>query len=244
MKNLNTYLIMICLLTACYRESDYDLTNLKLDEVILNINIENNTILANGISSTKISVELPLKSAPDLSSVKLITSNGKFKENNLMEITKDAKQMIINGKTKKVAEFILISSTKAENAGLEVNVQDVKKIDTVYFKFNYPDKIKTTPSALFIIPSKAEEINITSKISCTKGSPSFGQEVNMSVKDSAFNKIGTFRIYNNISNESNETLYTYSLFPNTTYIGKLFIISFSKKGTTSISDTVIIYSKN
>ena len=58
---------MACLLTACYRESDYDLANLDLDDVILNIEIEDDTILANGVSSTKISVELPLKSAPDLS---------------------------------------------------------------------------------------------------------------------------------------------------------------------------------
>ena len=177
--------------------------------------------------------------------MRLVTSNGKFKENNLMEITKDAKQMTLNGETKRVAEFTLTSSIKAENAGLDVYVQDLKKTDTVYFKFNYPDRIITTPSALFIIPSVAQEINITCKISCIKGSPSLGQEVTMKVvKDTTDNEIGTFRVYNNISNESNETLYTYSLFPNTTYIGKLSIISFSKTGATSISDTVIIYSKN
>lgn len=243
MNNLNTYLLMACLLTACYRESDYDLAKLKPDDVILNIDIEMETILADGISSTKISVELPLKSAPDLSAVKLVTSNGKFKENNLMEITKDAKQIILNGETKKVAEFTLISSIKAENAVLEVYVQDVKKTDTVYFKFNYPDKIINIPSALFIIPSELQEINITCKISCIKGSPSLGQEVTMKVKDSTDNDIGTFRVYNNISNESNETLFTYSLLPDTTYIGKLYIKSFLT-GVISITDQDTIYSKN
>lgn len=244
MKKIFIYVFLSFILSSCYKESDYNLTNMNPDDVISNIAIENDTILANGKSSTKISVEIPVNSDDDLSSVKISTSAGEFQENNLKEITKDAKLVITETGTKKIAEFTIISSLNAGKISLEITVQNVSKTIYIYFGFNYPEKIRTTPSALQISPSSGDEIEITTKISSNNGLPSIGQKVDLYAKDSVYNCIGSFRVYNNYSNASSETSYSYSLLPDTTYFGRLYLISSSIVDLKQLTDTVIIYSKN
>lgn len=244
MKYVFITLVFASLLAGCYKEDDYSLLNLDPDEVILSIEIADTVLLANGSSSTTITVELPLDAEDDLSTVKFECSKGTFAESESDEMSVVAKLTEVNDTLRRIAEVTFLSSKNDGIATIDISVQNVKKQGIVHLEFNPPNDLNIIPSSLLIHPSQGEEIEIVAQLSSASGGTSTGQVVDVSVLNSSFTSVGTFRIYNSLSNGEGQTNYFYSLAPDSLYIGDLYIVGETSVDGTSIYDTTMIYSVN
>lgn len=228
------FLIFLLLVSACYREEDYNLSQLEDD--IISLTFTSDTLLADGASNTDVIVEIPLESQSELSKIKITTSNGVF-ENGQKEIEVNASFAVSNGVDKKIAKVRLISTQKVENAVVEAKIGDISKSKILPFKKAYPEEIETELPALTITYGY-QTTSLKIKLSRSFGKPSINTKANVRAVDSLGAALGQFLNYNDNADENGMVINLFSLGIDSCYCTKVYFISETLRDeTTTIKDT-------
>jgi hypothetical protein len=234
MKKTLLFFSTIVMLSSCYREDDYLLSN--LDDSFVKLSIESETLDADGMSSTGIFIEIPYGSKKEINKVLLRTSKGKF-ENDKQEIEATLLNMVINGQNKKMAKAKLTSSQRVEHTTIEAKIGDIVKYADVEFIRAYPEKIKTDLPSL-TIKYGYQTINLTTKLTRTIGKPSIMTNAKIYAIDPQGNVIGQFLNYDENVNENGILINQYSLGESLCKCQNIFIVSETKSSqSTVIRDT-------
>ena len=210
MRNIHGILsvLLIAFSFGCYKESEY---GNPLADNAFTLVADKATLPADSFSTAKITVDLPGNAVDSSSKVIFKTSTGIFVESGTKTLTVTATK---NAGSTRIAEALLRSGNKTETATISVELFNLKKTIEVKFTNSFPDKLKLTASSLSIKPlnSGAGEVNIDGFITKMQGFASTGNIVDVTGYDEFFTKkLGSFRIYNNQSNEGGKTNYVFVL---------------------------------
>ena len=217
-------------ITSCYKEEDYLLSNLNDNFLVLSTN--DTSILADGVSSTEIILEIPYNTKNEFSKVYFKTSNGKF-ENDKQEIEALVSKVVIDGKDKKIAKTKLISSQSPGKVFVEARISDLKKYTQIVFERAYPDFIKTELPSLTISYSN-QTIPLTTKLTRINGKPSLMSNAKINAVDSSGKTVGQFLNYNELVNENGILINQYSLGTINCNCQIIYIITESKNSINSV----------
>lgn len=246
--NLLSLSFLSVLIYSCYKESDY---NKPVDEGLYKIAMDKGTIPADGFSTVKIVVEIPGDADEAYSKIVFTTTAGIFVDGNTKTVTVTAKKL--TDRNIKLAEAVLRSSVKLETADITVELFNLRKNVTVKFINAYPENLELISSSLSIKPlnNSGGEVNLDGFITKVQGFPSVGNIVNLIAFDSVFNnQIGSFRVYNNQSNENGKTNFVFVLGDSiannapAAYIGKLYLVAKALKNEQNqfVADTIKLIS--
>lgn len=232
---------------GCYKEKKY---GQPLSPDLYNLSSEKDAVLADGVSTAKIIVEIPLESSDSNSKIELKTTNGFFVENGLKALTVTATK--VPGKMNRIAEATLRSSINVTTAKVSIKPFDVQKQVAINFINSFPEKVKLSASGFSIKPSNGTdgEVSLEALITKAEGQPSVGNIIDVTGYDSTTTKtIGSFRIYNNQNNEAGKTNYVFVLGDSIAnglskaYTGRLYLIARSLNSQNQfIRDTVKLIS--
>lgn len=241
-----TPFLFLILLSACYHEDDY---KKPYDESLLQIQAASSTVPADGVSTTLLTITIPTETEDTSSGLTLTTSTGTFVENGQKTVSLKAKQNAAG--TKRSATVLLKAGLAVETATVTVEALDFKKTIDINFINAFPESLTLTASTLSVQPinTGAGEVAVEGQVRRSKGIPSLQNEVDVRAMDSVFAKrIGSFRVYQNHTNESGKTNYVFILGDSVAnsgikYKGTLYLIgsTFNEKGTL-LSDTIKIIS--
>ena len=241
------FLLICSLLQGCYKESNYDPSKISQYDTTIHLFSDYAMIPADSVSVDRVIVELPWDADSNKSTVLVRTDLGTFVESGNQSVTITAKQ---NGDS---AKRIGIATLKSGSVVGRAHIQCVFSLLTMYlsdsFSIAYPDFLNLSASSLSVKPADSTkgEVTFTCKLYKQSGIPSQRNNVTMVVKDSSFNVIGSFRVYNNLSDNTGTTQYTYvlgdSLLDGVNYYGLLYAIaSCPKNGGGLASDTLKLIS--
>ncbi len=135
MKKLVPIFLISLTISSCYKEDDYLLS--KLDDNLVMLSAKNSSILADGASSTEVTVEIPYNAKKDFNKVVLKTSSGKF-ENDKQEIEVNVSKIVIDGKDKKIAKAKLTASQNVGVVTIKAKISDIEKSIDINFDKEYP----------------------------------------------------------------------------------------------------------
>ncbi len=221
MKYLIPLFLIALVVSSCYKEEDYLLSN--IDDDFVTLSTKNSSILADGASSTEVYVELPYNTKKEFDKVLLKTSKGKF-ENDKQEIEASVSKVVIGGKDKKIAKAKLIASQSTGAVTIEAKIGDITKSTVVQFDRAYPENIKTYLDTL-AIGYGYQTITLTTKVTRSTGKPSLLTTAKVIVVDPAGNTIGQFLNYSESVNESGVLTNKFSLGKISCNCQNIFIIT-------------------
>lgn len=231
MKILVSIFLVALTITSCYKEDDYLLS--KLDDSFIMLSAKNSSILADGASSTEVSVEIPYKTKKEFNKVVLKTSNGKF-ENDKQEIEVSVSKVVIDGKDKKIAKAKLTTSQNVGVVKIEAKIRNITKSIDINFERAYAEKIKTDLPGLSISYNN-QTITLTTKLTRNLGKPSQQTTAKVFAVDPIGNPIGKFLNYSESANENGVLTNQFSLGTTSCNCQNIFIIS----ETNNSSNTII-----
>ncbi len=234
-------MIFTVIITSCYNNDDYLLKNIKIDEVITAIEFSNGSIIANGVDTTEIVVQLPLKADENLSKVWVSASKGTF-SNDSNVIFGYPVHLSHKGKEVNAYKCALKSGIYEGHNLISISVGGITKDTTITFTKSYPESIQIIPSALSIDAGVSSELDIKVKLISSKGSISAQHPISINAYDKELNSIGSFRIKEEISN-SNIYNSIYSVIPDTIYKGEIsFVVKTRGVNNTDLTEQVKVYS--
>lgn len=230
MKKLVPIFLISLTISSCYKEDDYLLS--KLDDNFVVLSAKNSSILADGVSSTEVTVEIPYNTKKDFNKVVLKTSSGKF-ENDKQEIEVSVSKIVIDGKDKKIAKAKLTASQNVGVVTIEAKISDIAKSIDINFDKAFPEKIKTDLPSLTISYNN-QTITLTTKLTRNLGKPSLLTTAKVFAIDPVGNPIGQFLNYSESVNENGVLTNQFSLGTTSCNCQNIFIISETNNSDNSI----------
>jgi hypothetical protein len=200
------------LLAGCYKDSTYNTANLSGYDTTVHILLDYSSIPADSFSITRVLVELPYNADSTKASVSFKTDLGYFVETGLQTAQITATQNIDS--VKRIAIATLHSGTLTGIAHLQVTSYTQVKMLTDTFVNAYPDYIQFSASTLALQPSNgaAGTVSFTCQLFKLQGWPSQLNIVTVNVYDTSYaHTYGSFSVYDNRSNLSGNTMFTYVL---------------------------------
>ncbi len=209
-------------------------------DALMTITTSGTQIPADGESSLLITVEQPLDTKDDYTSIVFTTSKGSF-ENGSKTITKPSTIILENSVYKRKSLVKLISSKKVETADIEISVKNTLKKLSIPFLNAFPETLKLSASALILSGGFANLLTVTTTLLRPVGTPSAQNISDLFVFDANKNKIGYFQNYLSSSDETGTIQNKFTL-GDYTYKGALKIIAIGTNalGKTITSDTLFI----
>lgn len=245
-------LSMSLLLTGCYKDSDYDASNISKSDLTVQIYQDSTELPADSFSVSRLLVELPYNadSTAAKTQVSFRTDLGFFVETGTQQAQIQAKQNVDSAK--RIAIATLHSGTRTGTAHIQVTIFTQVRQLTMPFVNAWPDYMQFTASTLSLKPANdaTGEVSFVCRLFKYQGSPSQQNVVTLKIYDSTnTHNYGSFRIYNNISDGSGSTQFTYVLGDTTvnklSYTGVLHAIAKAAKdvrGDTLISTLNLVSS--
>ncbi len=230
MKKLFSIFLISSLVFSCYKEDDYLLS--KLDDNFVVLSAKNKSILADGVSSTEVAVEIPYNTKKEFNKVVLRTSSGKF-ENDKQEIEAIISKVVIDGKDKKIAKAKLTASQNVGVVTIEAKISDFVKSVDINFDRAYAEKIKTDLPALTISYNN-QTITLNTKLTRTTGKPSLLSSAKVFAVDPTGNSVGQFLNYSESANENGVLTNQFSLGTTSCNCQNILIIAETKNSDNSI----------
>lgn len=232
-------IIVLVILTSCYKE-----TPAPQSSVILAMSANHASIPADGVSKQLITLELPDKTTDATNSIVFNTTKGLFDIAAKNTITVSAQNVMINGKLNKIATVYLISSGDEGIAYVTATIKNYTQTDTINFIRAYSDQIHLYVDKLNYQNGNGTEVTIT--VQCRKnpgsGTPSIGQAITLSARDSTQKPIGIFRNLNLLTDASGNCINYFSMPSGSTYVGKIYLTAsvVNDPSGMSISDATTI----
>lgn len=227
----------LLLISSCYKEKNYNFKNADPDKVILRFEAGKDTLSANGEDLTEIKVQLPDDLKENYTVVSFKTSTGIFRETGTNEAEAAVKTIVDQNIKKRLAVVTLVSGVSSGSGSVEASIGGVSKKISLNFFFNPADSVTVSPGTLYMEGGYKSELTIKTILSALVGKPTAGQQVELKIVDPSNLERGTFRVKQGKSNENGESMFTYSLIPDTAYVGTLTIIATSNINGKIISDS-------
>ncbi|MBO0949372.1 hypothetical protein [Fibrella forsythiae] len=231
---------LISLVAVSVFSCNYDETPIRTADVIKDITFEKAQLDADGMSQTRLTVELPFKADADKRTVTISTSSGTFAATDgKSTINVVAVQDETQNPFRLLAQATLISPQTEGNAIITASIAGYAQTKSYTFITAQPEAIVITPSQLVIKQGPENEIQLVVTLTRTKGIPSLNQSVQLTVSDPAGNQKGRFRSSTSVSDPAGKCYFAYTLGTDK-YEGPLII-----KATTSNnkSSTYTIYAQ-
>jgi hypothetical protein len=228
-------------MNSCYKEGDYDFSNIKKDDVLKEIIFSKHSLVANSLDTLLIHVVVPDNADDSLAEISIKATLGKFLPDNTSFISGKPKLAYLNKELKRFYTAILKSETIVGNSYIEVSSAGIKRDSMIYLKRNYPDTISMVPAALALKADLLSEIEIDIILGSFNGKVSYGQPISLEATDSLGNQIGTFRSIESISSGDTCTAF-FSIVPDTSYVGTITLRCTTDHPEEMIENQVIIYS--
>lgn len=220
--------LLAVFLTGCYKEKDYYYSSSDILEQ-LTVEIEHDSIPADGTSSTKITYSFPVEVDPSLTSLLLVTSKGTFLESGDDSLTVNFVTLNANEENR-IVEVTLVSSTGVGNCVISAHVQNYVKKDTLYFSKAHVSEIELSSPTFFIKNDTITSISFESKLKSATGLASSGQTVFFeSPLSHGISGSGTA-----VSNALGKANFEF-IFTDTAYVGTLLFVT---KAINQIGDTI------
>jgi hypothetical protein len=215
------------LLAGCYKDSNFDASKLSGTDSTVQMFLDIDKIPADSFTVSRVLVELPYNADSTKTTVSFQTDLGFFVETGTQTATIQAKQNADS--LKRIAIATLHSGTRTGIAHIKISIYTQTRILTDTLINSFPDYIQFSASTLSVKPANdaTGEVGLTCKLFKFQGSPSQQNVVDLRVLDSTSTiPYGSFRIYNNLSDATSSTQFTYVLGDSTTpnkinYIGPL-----------------------
>jgi len=252
MKRTTIFFILLCLVqAACYKNSNYNESNLAGYDTTAQMFIDTTSLLADSFHIAHVYVKLPYDADSTKTLVTYRTDLGIFVESGTQTVQIQAKQNIDS--VKRIAFATLKSGTKTGIAHIQINLYTQYKILLDTFTNAYPQYMQLSANTLSVNPANdaTGEVSFTCRLFRYQGSPSQLNPVTMSVLDfSSTTPLGQFRVYNNLSDPTGTTQFTWVLGDtlinggSTNYVGVLHAIAkvaSDAKGD-SLSSVINLYS--
>ncbi|CAM4367748.1 hypothetical protein [Gillisia limnaea] len=239
MKNrLLTSLSLMLILNSCYKEDDYSPTELSN---IMNLRIDNDNQLADGLSKITAVAEFPSDFSTETNNKVTFIIAGIEKE-------ADIRLVEIDGTNKKIAEIDFTSkSVKTSNLKAIISVlqSEISEEQNMSFRRAFCESINLSSSSLTIIPdSSFTKITLTTKLIRESGVVSIGTIANTKVVDLNGVERGILVNYS-FKTDSLGIITNQFTMGNDGYEGQLYAISESLDESNNIKkDTLILYSQN
>lgn len=236
MKNQLLFILLAIGLLSCYDEP-----SAPLKEIIKGIQPTRSAIPANGVDTTKITVELPDNTAPDRRMVSFTTTKGLFVETEKNAATVKAE---FNSANKLLATVYLRSTTLVERAIITAQILDRKDTTSVRFSRAYPNTIVIRSDKLVIQPRFASEVTFTIEQKRSPGQVSLNTVASLTVIGSDNKSRGRFRNPQPESDANGKSTFIYTLGIDSTYTGPLRAVAMVWDSTSkkAIPDTLLFYS--
>lgn len=225
------------ILISCYSEDDYSPSKLSK---IINLRIESNNQLADGVSKIKVIAEFPDDfSTEDNNLVTFVIDDQK--------IEAEIRLVEEGGINIKISEINLISRTIKNStikAIISIRGSEISKEKNVSFRRAYCESINLSSSSLIIRPdSSFAEIILTSKLLRNNGFVTSGTEGFTKVVDINGVKRGIL-VNNNFKTDSDGFIINKFTMGNDPYTGLLYAVTESTDEFGEIkNDTLIIYAQ-
>lgn len=218
-----TLLVLAGLFNACYKDEDYDDTEITADRLFQNISFDKESLLANDADIARLDVELPLELKDAYNLIRVKTTKGTFTETAKGEAEQSAQIKYVEGKQKRMVTFHLKSGLSTGTAVVEISLNNVATTREITLEENLPEQIKIAPAALFMAGGPAGELGFKTQLTSSKGKVSTGQTVLVSVRDEGNRDRGTMRVTQLKSDAAGENNFVFSIIPDTAYSGQLMI---------------------
>jgi hypothetical protein len=223
------FALITLVFVRCYNERDFEPSKIALSDSAFQLLPTSASVPADSISTIIITAELPYNADTSKSTATLRTDLGTFVESGSQTITLNLKNF--PDSAKKIAIATLRAGMSTGIAHMQATFYSQIRYTSVNFTNSYPDLLYLSASALTIKPQNGStgEVNFTGKIYKQSGAPSQRNQISLVVDDSNYHSIGKFRTYNDLSDATGTTQYTYVLGDSTlnkfNYYGKLYAIA-------------------
>lgn len=239
MKNrLLASLLLILIINSCYKEDNFSPTELSN---IMNLRIENDNQLADGLSKITAITEFPSNFSTEENNKVTFVIDGSEKEANIRLVE-------IDGTNKKIAKVDFTSkSVKTSNIKAIISIlqSEISKEQDASFRQAFCESINLSSSSLIIAPdSSFTEITLTTKLIRERGVVSTGTVANTKVVDLNGVERGILVNYS-FKTDSLGLITNQFTMGNDNYEGQLYVISESLDESNNIKkDTLVLYSQN
>lgn len=243
-KHIIPLLAPLLLLTSCYKEDDYLITNINPDEVILKVELTGPSPLpADATTSLNVRVIVSPDADTTLNSVELKTTSGTFPNGSNTIKLKPVATSDSNGELQKEASSRIISSQVAEELSVYVTVGGITEIVKTQQIANKATYIKSlTASSVVIGPDPTDEITFVATVSADAGKVTIGEGVGIRVLDNTNTMIGVYRVSNELSNSDEECSWVFSKASHPNFTGELNVEVFLKSDP-SVNKIIPIYAQ-
>ncbi|MEQ9440296.1 MAG: hypothetical protein RIG62_14675 [Cyclobacteriaceae bacterium] len=173
-------MMIILITTSCYDEEDYDLTSIevfKMLDVETSIDIENDSIPADGNSKVAFTFKFPSDADSSLTSLRLIASNGAFlesKKDTLKINYLETANSLEGEENTKEAMATLVASTTPGESKVNVRILNYEEDYTITFYKAFPSAVSLSSDVNYIKNDTLKEITLTAAISSSNGVVSQG----------------------------------------------------------------------
>lgn len=208
------------ILAGCYKQDDYDPLALHPNEVIDELRISKDTLLANNLASATIIAFLPDGGQEGLD-VTFTTDKGVFTDGGLNSVTVKTKAAIVDDEVRIIAEATLRNGLGTGWFDVTAALGGYERSDSIYSANNPPTDIAIVVPALVLQNDSVSEMDFYAQLTAQSGTVSLGHDVVMEARDPAQNPLGTFRVMENESNSEGRCRYVFTMTPNWTYTGPL-----------------------
>lgn len=207
-------------LTACV----YEETPVQSSQVITDISSTPNNPVADGKSPVRIAVTLPVGTVDGKENVLLQTSDGIFAESEKNNVIVPATFYTTTDKAK-IAYATLISPATEGQVQITVTVQKFTKDYILSFSRAFPETIRLTTDRQYVKAAPDSEAILTVALIRTKGTPTAGQAITLTVTDDLNQPttVGSFRNKTLVSDATGKIINYFSI-NDLSQVGKKFKI--------------------
>lgn len=201
-------------IVSCYNQDDYNYSHTEIADKFIS-DVINDSIRADGASTSQIDYSFPVSSDISLTSVLLKASSGTFVESNSDSLRIEFVRLD-NAEENRVKTVRLRASTSVGNSIISAHISNYEILDTVHFYKSFASKISIDSDRFYIKNDSITLISLDATLSSSTGLASSGQTVTFQAPDN-------LGIKNKISGNSNSkgVINLQYLFTDLSYTGEL-----------------------
>ncbi len=218
------YICILCGVVLVTAACDYSEPQIKNSDVIKNVTFEKPSLEADGMSHTKVMVELADNAEAGKRTVEISTTAGTFAETDKKNVVSvNAEQVETGGEPYQlIAHATLVSALTEGDLTVTARTNGFVQSKSYSFAIAYPETITIVPEKLVLKRGVDMEFKVTVVLTRNSGAPTLNRTVALTVKDAGGNQVGKMREPLSPSDATGKCYGTFAL-TSTTYVSPLTI---------------------
>lgn len=235
-------IINLFLLSSCYHESDFKETNFNFDSLVSSVDIEKETLLADGIDQSKIQIFINPELNIDSLNFTATLSKGLFRENLNDSISLQSEYEVDNlTKSVRSIRFTVLAPLEVAESVLKLRLNTYTKNFDLNFERSYPERIEIVAAPRVFSRKRVENVELQTTLKKQTGKPSLGTNISFMATDSLGNPIGKIVSDCDLTVNSSNCTSFFNIWPDTTYIGKINIKANISNDTQDLSEEISLF---